>query len=346
MAGIAYPMWWGHRSATVGHELLRRALQRSTGRAASRSTAASCSGTRGYGAGPATASRGGTSAGSLSAGTATTRHPAVLEIPAIGLEAPVLQGVTDAVFAVAVGHDPASSWPGTHGESLLLAHDVSYFSHIDQARTGDTVIWIDGCHEDIFRVVRHEVTQPGAPISLPSSGNGLALITCFPTDALFWTSQRYVVETALVGQRRIPSGSASVRGTPTLRLGIPAAPALRAEAESLAHSSVLEGHLSVSGSPTRSFRQGPEPLAAANLALVDYAAAEEAALASDGASWARLALRGVPLPLAWSLRYATDITLTVENGHVVRAVLSSPAATVILVVRHATLYVASVATAT
>lgn len=339
-------MWWAHRSATVGHELLRRGLQRSTGPAGSRSTVASCSRTKGHGAGPTTSSLGGTSADSSSAGTVTTRHPAVLEIPAIGLEAPVLQGISDAVFAVAVGHDPASSWPGTLGESLLLAHDVSYFSHIDQARTGDTVIWMDGCNEDIFRVVRHEVTQPGAPLPLPPSGRGLALITCFPTDALFWTSQRYVVEAALVSERHIPTASAGVRDAPTLRLGIPAPPALRAEAESLARSSVFEGHLSISGSPTRSFRQSPEPLAAASLALVDYAAAEEVALTKDSVWWSRLALEGVPLPLAWSLHDTTDVTLTVENGRVVRAVLSSSSATVTLVVRHATFYVASVATTT
>jgi sortase (surface protein transpeptidase) len=55
---------------------------------------------------------------------------ASLEIPSLGVRAPVLQGLSDSVLNVAAGHDPASPWPGDVGESIIEAHDVSYFARI------------------------------------------------------------------------------------------------------------------------------------------------------------------------------------------------------------------------
>ena len=319
-AGVAYPIWWNHRSRSVGHELIKRAIAAS---APTKNTVGMCTSPRT------------TALGALD-------RPGLLVIPAIGLKAPVLQGIDDAVFNVAVGHDPASVWPGARGESVLLAHDVSYFSRLDRVKNGEEVTWIDGCREDFFRVVGHEIVRPGAVVSVPRGGTaGLALITCWPTDALFWTTERYVVEAIFAGEQFVDLAAAA-SPPPPLHLMVPAPAALKAEGLSLARSGVFAGTLTTSGSPSRSFSEGPDALKAGNLALNDYAAAEKTAVAHNRSWWTDLALIGVALPAPWSLRYETNVTLSVSGSTVDGATLNSPAATITLTVRNGTFYVASV----
>ncbi|MGB9111918.1 MAG: class D sortase [Acidimicrobiales bacterium] len=319
-AGVAYPIWWNHRSSSVGHELIKRAL---AGTAPTKNSVRTCRS-------PTTTALG------------TLDHPGLLTIPDLGLKAPVLQGIDDAVFNVAVGHDPSSVWPGSNGESLLLAHDVSYFSGLDRVKVGEEVTWIAGCREDFFRVVSHEIVPPGTAIAVPTGGTaGLALITCWPTDALFWTTDRYVVEAVFTGGQFVDLAT-SASPPPPLRLSVPAPAVLKNEGLSLGRSGVLAGTLRTSGSSSPSFSEGPDALAAANLALSDYAAADKTAVAQNHSWWKDLALAGVALPAPWSLRYETNVTLSVTGNIVEGATLSSPAATVTLTVRNGSFYVASV----
>src|SRR6185437_16130897 len=66
----------------------------------------------------------------------------LLEAPVLGLVAPVLEGTGDAVLDDAVGHDPESAWPGGQGTSVLSAHDVTWFSHIDRLKPGDEIRYV------------------------------------------------------------------------------------------------------------------------------------------------------------------------------------------------------------
>lgn len=326
VGGIAYPLWWDHRSSTAGHTLLQRAINGSAVMPGRRDVAASC---RSEPAG--------------GAAVATHQQPGVLTIPAIGLTAPVLEGLSNSVLDVAVGHDPATVWPGGKGESLLLAHDVSYFSILDHVRPGEIVTWRLGCERSVFRVIATIVTRPGAALPTPSSGSGLALITCWPTNALFWTPERYVVETELIAQQSLAHPVTTL--PPSLvQLRVPAPPALAAEGLSLAQSGVLVGHLTISGSPSLSFREGAEPLAVAKAALREYAAAAKTAAAGRRSWWSALALPGVPLPAPWSLAYDTNVNLVVRASTLTGVVLSSPAVTVTLTVHDGVLFVASVRT--
>lgn len=185
VAGVAYPLWWQYRSNENGGVLLQRAFTPPPIVTRKSVLSNGCGNSR------------------FVPSTPTAAHPGVLEIPALKLTAPVLQGLGTSILDVAIGHDPITVWPGAYGESVLLAHDVSYFSEINQLHRGETVIWKMGCQQAVFKVISTEVTSAGATIFSPSSTPGLALITCWPTDALFWTTQRYVVETALVNQHHV-----------------------------------------------------------------------------------------------------------------------------------------------
>jgi LPXTG-site transpeptidase (sortase) family protein len=318
--GVAYPLWWNHRAETTGSGLLREhLLVRQHTSHTPRCTP------------------------SLPSRYSRSRHlDGILEIPSLGVRAPVLQGLTDSVMNVAAGHDPISPWPGAPGESIIEAHDVGYFARISALTRGDRVIWVDACAEHTFRVVAAEISAPGAEIFPPPDGRGLALITCYPTNALFWTPYRFVVEAEMVSSRRLTT--AQPRPTVLItHLRVPAPPALVAEGLTLQSNSILLGHLSMTGHPSAAFLEGPGGLDAEKAALESYFGAEKAIATGNSAWWHDLALPGLPMPSAWSMNDPVSVTLNVAGNSVRSVTLRSAAFTMRLVVRHDTLLIASVA---
>src|SRR5579875_3814813 len=102
---------------------------------------------------------------------------ALLEIPPIGLTAPVLQGDTGSVLAVAVGHVPASSWQAGPGTVVLDAHDVTWFHHLPSLRPGDPISVVDPCETVRYRVVSARVERAGTAVA--DQPGRLLLVTCF-----------------------------------------------------------------------------------------------------------------------------------------------------------------------
>ena len=104
----------------------------------------------------------------------------ILSIPSLNLKAPVEEGTDDAELNVAVGHDPYSVWPGLNGAAVFLAHDVSYFVHLNSLSPGDIITYQTACNTVQFRVsgsqvvagrlsgVQHVGAQPGARHLLPA----------------------------------------------------------------------------------------------------------------------------------------------------------------------------------
>jgi sortase A len=274
------------------------------------------------------------------AGDPVPRLPAILAVGAIGLEAPVLQGIGDSVLNEAVGHDRATVWPGGRGTSILLAHDASYFSALGSVHLGQRVVWIDDCLELLFKVDRIEITRPGAPLPPPANGIGLALVTCWPTTALFWTPDRLVVLASFVSIRSTQPRS-PVR-TPPLGF-VPAIPAAVASKWlDLSHNGLLVGHLRLTGRPDRSWAESADPLRAARIAFRELAAAKVTIEAGDRSWWSALALHGVPMPSSVSASGEFDAIVGVEGTHVRTVTLVSPTATVSFVVRSGRLYVSKV----
>ncbi len=322
--GVAYPLWWQHNATTAGSRLLNEPLTSLKGSDSS-------------------ASRSSCEAHLPSRSSSSTHLAGILQIPSLGLRAPVLQGVGDPVLNVAVGHDPASPWPGALGESIVEAHDVSYFSRIDSLKAGTRVEWQDGCVETVFRVTSATVTTPGTLIQAPSNGKGLALVTCYPTDALFWTPDRYVVETAFVSSESARSnGSAPQFVT---HLSVPAPPALLAEGLTLQDNPILLGKLSIAGSPNARWRQGPAPLDVEADALESFFGAEKAIAAGNAGWWRDLALPGLGLPRAWTNASQLYVTIDVSGTSVSWIVLHSEDITMRLVVAHDQMLIASVSRA-
>ena len=122
----------------------------------------------------------------------------ILTIPAIGLHAPVEEGTDDPELNVEIGHDPQSVWPGVDGAAVFLAHDVSYFVHLDALQPGDTIMHATACNAVTFRVSARQVVTAGSPVATTADPS-LVLDTCWPPNALFFTPDRLLVRATEVG---------------------------------------------------------------------------------------------------------------------------------------------------
>lgn len=211
---------------------------------------------------------------------------ALLKAASIGLVAPVVEGTQDPQLDVAVGHVPASSWPGPSGTAVLAAHDVTWFSRIDQLAPGDQISVVTACTTYDYTVDSHEIVQAGSVITQTAAPE-LVLTTCYPTDALFLTSQRYVLHaslTAVVGTGG-PVGVATGATTPV----VPAPAALAAQGLDIAHNPAPLGSLVVTGTPSASWQQSAAPLDDEAAVLRLYFAALRSAAENQPSWWAAVA---------------------------------------------------------
>ena len=220
----------------------------------------------------------------------------IVSASTIGLQAPVVQGQGDAQLAVAVGHDSRSVWPGQPGTAVLSAHDVSWFSRIDQLAVGTTIEYQTTCATYYFTVSAHKIVASGSPV-YNTSKPSLVMSTCYPLDALWITSKRYLVYADLT---KIVAGGAVATvpspGAGAITTSLPAA--LVASVAARVTTSAPLGPLTLSGTPTSAWAQSDEPINAAGSALQlyfgtlqlaaqrDYAGFEEAAPGlSAGGLW-------------------------------------------------------------
>jgi LPXTG-site transpeptidase (sortase) family protein len=263
------------------------------------------------------------------AGTRPECHPApakgasgLLVVPSIGLTAPVVEGTANPSLDLAVGHVEGSAWPGESGTSVLSAHDVTWFSNLDHVKAGDQVQYETSCGTWSFRVVSGEVVKAGTPV-LSGSSPRLALITCYPLNALYFTDRRYVVEADLVGAW-VPDRPISTTAVPVAGSGVKVTDQVAALAAQMTH--VTRGSLHITGSPDPAWLQSNAPLDATHVVIQAQDAAMLAAKLGSSAAWARLGTH-VPEPSAnplagveyLSYPHSLDVTLQVAGDQVVAA---------------------------
>jgi sortase A len=218
----------------------------------------------------------------------------LLEAPTLGLVAPVLQGTGDAVLSVAVGHDPASVWPGQPGMSVLSAHDVTWFSRIARLKPGDEVRYVTPCWTYIYTVTSHTVVTAGSPVYNTHAAR-LVLDTCYPLDALYITSTRYLVYASLVGSSPTHATPAVPGSWPVPAVLAPAQ--LAAQGLSLAQNDAPLGTLRLTGSPSLAWRQSSAPFQFEAAALAEYFGLARSAAQEESAWWADLA---PSVPVSWA----------------------------------------------
>jgi sortase A len=222
----------------------------------------------------------------------------LLLAPSLGLVAPVLQGTGDSVLRDAVGHDPASVWPGQQDTSVLSAHDVTWFSHLDELKPGNEVRYVTPCLTYTYKVTSHVVVTAGSQVYNTGTAR-LVLETCYPLDALYITSSRYLVYASLVGSSPTTHAQAATPGSWPVPV-VPAPAKLAAQGLGLTQNPTPLGTLRLAGSPSRAWAQSSAPLQFEAAALADYFGAARTAAQEERRWWADLA-PSVPVSAAGAL---------------------------------------------
>jgi len=267
--------WFFWRSSTTGGALIRKERQV----IAAATSGGTCR--------SVTVAAGGQGGGSESDGSRTPIG--LLEVPSIGLNAPVVQGVSPSQLDVAVGHVPTSAYPGAEGTTVLSAHDVTWFSQINHLEPGDAVDFIEPCETLRYQVVGATVVRVGSPL-YSTSVPMIAMVTCYPLDALFLTPKRYVVSAELVGVTKTGSQRLPSIATPAAPpLVVPAPPALALQGLSLTNNDAPLGTLGFDPAPPASLLESPVPLDIESSVLELYFAAIRASEQDHPGWWSDLA---------------------------------------------------------
>jgi sortase A len=122
-----------------------------------------------------------------------------IEIPRLGLNRTMYEGIRLSTFDLGPGHWPGSALPGELGNVVVAGHRVSMnqdFRDIDQLTSGDDVIFTTESGRHVYRVVRTEVVNPDAlRIVEQTYAHTATLFACHPPGSV---AQRIVVHLELV----------------------------------------------------------------------------------------------------------------------------------------------------
>jgi sortase A len=107
-----------------------------------------------------------------------------LQIPAIKIDAPVVQGDGWEQLKKGVGQNIGSANPGQTGNVILSAHNDVYgelFRYLDKLQPGDQVILYSQQRQYVYVVDRTAIVEPTAVEVMASTGSPtVTLISCYP----------------------------------------------------------------------------------------------------------------------------------------------------------------------
>ena len=141
---------------------------------------------------------------------------AVLRIPKIRLEVPVLRGTDDFTLNRAVGHIDDTALPGTDGNSGLAGHRDGFFRGLKDIGPEDVIELETLRGTEVYRVERIWVVDPeDVSVLDPTTARSLTLVTCYPFYYVGPAPQRYIVRAVRAGTAApLSTAVAPVPGVP------------------------------------------------------------------------------------------------------------------------------------
>lgn len=212
----------------------------------------------------------------------------VIQIPSLGLTAPILQGTQTAELNVAVGHLPTSVDPGNPGLSVLAGHDVTWFRHINRLKSGNSIVVRGRNYTYTFKVTHSAVVHVGTPVDNTKTAS-IVLEACYPLNALYLTPYRYLVWATLIKKSHATHQNAPQVPPNTQYRPINIPRAVNAQGLTLATNYLPMGHLTILGNPSPSWKQSNAPLNAADATTTLFLAALHIAYAHNTTWWHQFA---------------------------------------------------------
>jgi sortase A len=119
---------------------------------------------------------------------------AVLKIPKIHLEVPVVEGTDDPALDYGVGHVQGTALPGEPGNVALAGHRDGFFRGLKDIAVGDTMELETVRGSEAFVVENVWLVTPNDVWVLdPTPKESLTLVTCYPFYFVGSAPQRYIV---------------------------------------------------------------------------------------------------------------------------------------------------------
>lgn len=116
---------------------------------------------------------------------ADTVPVARLRVPRLGVDAIVLAGDSGRVLAFGPGWAPSSAAPGAAGLSVISGHRDTAFAFLRELRDGDAIELQTPHSTRRYRVAARDVVDSRSTrLATRDGGDGLALVTCWPFDAV------------------------------------------------------------------------------------------------------------------------------------------------------------------
>ena len=126
---------------------------------------------------------------------------AVLRIPKVRLEVPVLEGTDDLILNRGVGHIAGTVHPGEDGNIGIAGHRDGFFRALKDVGPGDTVQLATLSRVDTYIVDRIVLVRPDdVSVLQPRSVSSLTLVTCYPFYYVGSAPERYIVQASKVGR--------------------------------------------------------------------------------------------------------------------------------------------------
>jgi len=106
----------------------------------------------------------------------------------------VVEGIDEETLAIAAGHVPGTSLPGSNGNVVIAAHRDTFFRELRNIHPGNTIQLSTPRGTFEYTVTNTEIVKPSETRVLESSGRSeLTLVTCYPFSFLGAAPKRFIV---------------------------------------------------------------------------------------------------------------------------------------------------------
>jgi sortase A len=128
---------------------------------------------------------------------------ALLRIPKIHLEVPVLNGTDDLILNRGVGRIAGTAHVGAKGNLGIAGHRDGFFRGLKDIRNGDTIDLVTPNGLETYVVDNIRIVAPtDVSVLQPASVSSLTLVTCYPFYFVGSAPKRYIVHSSRVASAR------------------------------------------------------------------------------------------------------------------------------------------------
>lgn len=123
---------------------------------------------------------------------------ALLRIPKVALEVPVLTGTDDLTLNRGVGLIEGTAKPGETGNIGIAGHRDGFFRVLKDVHEGDSIDLVTTTGKDSYQIDRISIVRPeDVSVLAPRQKPSITLVTCYPFYFVGSAPERYIVQASL-----------------------------------------------------------------------------------------------------------------------------------------------------